>query len=130
MGRGLLGVGVDAVVVAEFRATAEKTPGFCDRLFDPAEMEACRRRADPWPCLAARFAAKEAVMKALGTGWGEGVDFRDIVIAGGGGKAPEVRLTGVAAERAAGGSIHVSMTRAGGQVMAVAVLEGGMRGWG
>lgn len=124
--RGLrvAGVGVDAVVVAEFCETADGTPGFCDRVFDPAEMEACRRRADPWPCLAARFAAKEAVMKALGTGWGEGVDFRDIVVAGGGGKAPEVRLAGIAAERAAGGSIHVSMTRAGGIVIAFAVLTG------
>lgn len=68
--RGLLGVGVDAVVVAELRRTAEGTPGFCDRVFDPTEVEVCRGRADPWPCLAARFAAKEAVMKALGTGWG------------------------------------------------------------
>ncbi len=118
----LPGVGVDAVVVAELRRTAEETAGFCDRVFDPTELEACRGRADPWPCLAARFAAKEAVMKAFGTGWAEGVDFRDIVVAGGGGRPPEVRLRGSAEERAAGVRVRLSLTRAGGIAVAVAVL--------
>ncbi len=117
-----LGVGVDAVDIAEFRRTAEGTAAFCERVFDSTEMEVCRGRADPWPCLAARFAAKEAVMKALGTGWGEGVDFRDIVVEGGGGRPPEVRLRGAALERAAGAHLRLSLTRAGGLAVAVAFL--------
>lgn len=52
------------------------------------------------------------------------MDFRDIVIAGGGGRPPEVRLRGDAAERAAGAPVRVSLTRAGGIAIAVAVLEG------
>ncbi len=116
-------VGVDAVEVAEFRRIAEETPGFCARVFDPTERESCEARADPWPCLAARFAAKEAVMKAIGTGWGDGVDFLDIVIAGGGGSPPDVRLQGVTAERAGGARVRLSITRAGGIAIAVALLE-------
>lgn len=121
-----LGIGVDAVLVAEFRSTAEGTPGFLDQVFDASEVEACRRRADPWPCLAARFAAKEAVMKAMGTGWGEGVDFRDIVVVGDPGRPPVVRLSGVAAERVAlmGGQVLLSLTHAAGLAIAFAVIRG------
>lgn len=118
------GVGVDALEVAEFRRIVATTPGFCARVFDPLEREFCEARADPWPCLAARFAAKEAVMKALGTGWGQGVDFLDIVIVGGGGTPPEVRLRGAAAERAGGARVRLSITRTGGIAIAVALLEG------
>jgi len=121
----ILGIGLDLVSVAEFRRIAESTARFRERVFRGEEIEFCSSRADPWPCLAARFAAKEAVMKALGTGWSQRVDFADIVILGGGERAPQVRLSGEAAARvqALGGRVHLSLTHAGGFAAAFAIVE-------
>ena len=119
------GVGTDVVDVAKLRRTLDRTPGFEARVFDPAEVAYCRAKADPVPSFAARFAAKEAVMKALGTGWGYGVDFLDIVVTTESSGAPRVLLRNEAAARAGGGQVHVSLSHAAGVAMAFAVLDGG-----
>jgi holo-[acyl-carrier protein] synthase len=64
------GIGIDAVDIARFRRVLARRPGLRERVFTVAERAEADARADPAPHLAARFAAKEAVMKALGTGIG------------------------------------------------------------
>ena len=69
-GAGIVGVGVDAVDVDRFRRLLDRRPGFAARCFTETEQSDANRSADAAQSLAARFAAKEAVMKALGTGIG------------------------------------------------------------
>ncbi|MDE2491158.1 MAG: holo-ACP synthase [Elusimicrobia bacterium] len=59
-------VGVDLVEIGRIRALARRNPKFLRRVFSPAEIAYCRAKKDPWPHFAVRFAAKEAVYKALG----------------------------------------------------------------
>ncbi|MHB1486471.1 MAG: holo-ACP synthase [Acidimicrobiales bacterium] len=66
----VLGLGIDAVDVADFRARLDRRAGLAQRLFSPAERAWAAGLADPAPRLAARFAAKEATMKAMGVGLG------------------------------------------------------------
>ena len=66
----MIGIGVDAVEIERFRRSLERTPTMRDRLFTSVELDYVAPKADPVPSLAARFAAREAVMKALGVGLG------------------------------------------------------------
>ncbi|MGH9152096.1 MAG: holo-ACP synthase, partial [Acidimicrobiales bacterium] len=75
----MIGIGIDAVEVDRFRRALERTPRMGERLFTDGERAYGSRFADPAPRLAARFAAKEATMKALGVGLGA-VDFRDVEV--------------------------------------------------
>lgn len=125
----IVGIGFDAVAIEELRRIAEAQDGLLERIFDKTELEFCRARQDPWPGLAARFAAKEAVMKAIGTGWAQGVDFLDIVTFSSESGQPRVFLRGIAKQKieAIGGDILVSLCRAGGFAFAVALLQGRLR---
>ena len=67
---GVKGVGIDAVDVERFRTSLARTPGMRERLFVEEELAYVTPKADPVPSLAARFAAREAVMKAMGLGLG------------------------------------------------------------
>ena len=78
-GAGIVGVGVDAVSVGRFRQLLERRPGFAGRCFTDVEQTDARSSTDRAQSLAARFAAKEAVMKALGTGLG-GFAFLDVEV--------------------------------------------------
>ena len=119
----IVGIGTDIVAVENVRREMERSAGFAATVFAPEEVAAGAQVADPWPRLAARFAAKEAVMKALGTGWSQGVDFPDIVVAGAPGEPPRVELRGEAARRAAGATVHLSLSHAGGMAVAFVVIE-------
>jgi holo-[acyl-carrier protein] synthase len=66
----VIGIGVDAVDIARFRTSLARTPSMRTRLFTVEELADVAARADPVPALAARFAAREAVMKAMGLGLG------------------------------------------------------------
>ncbi|HTP51743.1 MAG TPA: holo-ACP synthase [Anaeromyxobacteraceae bacterium] len=126
----ILGLGLDVVEVARIgRILAEGAPGdrgrrFLDRCFTPGEQATCEARRDRASGYAARFAAKEAVMKALGAP--PGIRFTDIEVVREGG-APWARLAG-AAERAARergvSRVHLTMTHDGGVAAAAVVLEG------
>ena len=121
----VVGVGTDIVLVEDLRKRMERTPGLEARIFDPAESAFCRAMADPWQHFAARFAAKEALMKALGTGWTQGVDFRDIVVVRGIEGPPRLDLRGGAAEAAGaqGTRASLSLSHAGGLAIAFVVLD-------
>ena len=117
-------VGLDLVDVPRFaRLVARRGDGLERRLFTPAERAYAQKRRDRIDVLAVRVAVKEAVMKALGTGWGAGIKWTDVEIEGGGRAAPTLRLHGKAAARAKalGVTIAVSLTHAGTTAAAVAV---------
>jgi len=91
----VIGVGIDAVDVERFRRTLARTPGLVDRLFTPDERAYASRLRDPTERFAARFAAKEAVMKALGVGLGA-FAFRDVEVQRASSGAPSLVLGGSA----------------------------------
>lgn len=97
----LLGHGLDLVDIARFRQN-DKADGHTrwERHFLPRELAAVGDGPHRASRLAARFAAKEAVLKALGTGWGDGIAFTDIELTAAPSGAPHVTLHGEAAERA------------------------------
>ena len=104
------GVGVDAVDVARFRTVLARRPGLVRRLFTDGERSYASRGADPGLRLAARFAAKEATLKALGVGIGA-ADFHEVEVVRGADGAPHLSLAGRAAVLAAargvrGGTSH------------------------
>jgi holo-[acyl-carrier protein] synthase len=96
----VIGVGLDAVDVERFRKVIARRPRVLDRLFSPAEQTRLSARADPIPGYAARFAAKEAAMKALHVGLAT-VGFADFEIIDLDSGAPLLLASGRAAELAA-----------------------------
>jgi len=124
------GIGVDAVDVARFRAILARRPRFADRYFSARERADAARSPDPSESLAARFAAKEAVMKALGTGLG-GFPLTDVEVerstAGGASSGdPSLVLRGAAADlaRAQGAAhLHLSLTHTDQVAIAFVVAE-------
>lgn len=97
-GRGtpIIGIGIDAVDVDRFRLLLGRRPGVAERLFTDGERAFGGRHRDPAPRLAARFAAKEAVMKALGVGLGA-FAFHDVEVVSAPSGAPSLVLRGAAA---------------------------------
>jgi holo-[acyl-carrier protein] synthase len=115
------GVGIDLLDVERLERALERRPRLAERLFTDAEREYAEGRPRPAMHLAARFCAKEAVAKALGlTGW----SFRDVEVVATG-AAPEVRLSGTVAARAAelGGELAISLTHTDDVAGAVAILR-------
>jgi holo-[acyl-carrier protein] synthase len=96
----IAGIGVDVCEVERIRRALEAPHGmrFRARVFTDAEQAYCEaRRRGRFESYAARFAAKESVMKVLGTGWSRGVRWRDIEVLRAPGEAPGLRLHGQAA---------------------------------
>jgi holo-[acyl-carrier protein] synthase len=101
----ILGLGFDATDIPRIRKTFDRYgERFLQRVFTDGEIAYCTRRRNPVPHLAGRFAAKEAAMKALGTGHSRGVLWKDIEVVRVGGP-PQLRLHGGAARQAA--RLHV-----------------------
>lgn len=120
MGDVIVGVGIDLVDLARFGRILERTPRLRDRLFTAAEREL------PVRSLAARFAAKEAVAKALGAPGG--LRWTDVTVRRDAAGRPELVVTGTVAARAAAlgvDSFHLSLSHDGGIAGAVVVAEGG-----
>jgi holo-[acyl-carrier protein] synthase len=96
---GIIGLGFDATDIPRVRDVfARYGDRFLRRVFTSGEIAYCMRHRDPVPSLAARFASKEATMKALGTGHSRGVLWKDIEVFRHGGP-PQLRLTGGALRR-------------------------------
>lgn len=96
----LAGVGVDIVDIARMERVIERTPAFRRRVFTDAERAYCDRRVRPAQHYAARFAAREAVLKALGIGFGGGVGVRDVSVESDESGRPLAVLAGGAARAA------------------------------
>jgi holo-[acyl-carrier protein] synthase len=111
-GSGVVGVGVDLCDVDRLRQAMQRTPSLKTRLFTAGEQAYCEQRRDPAERYAARFAAKEAVLKAMGVGLGA-CALRDIEVVSGDGGAPSLVLHRTAAEVAARRGVvvwHLSLT--------------------
>jgi len=120
------GVGVDAVDVDRFRRVIERRPALLERLFTEAERDYAGRARDPGPRLAVRFAAKEAVLKALGVGIGA-APFRDVEVQRDEDGRPALQLWGEAASLAARRGVHrwhVSLSHTDALAVASVVAEG------
>jgi holo-[acyl-carrier protein] synthase len=124
----ILGAGVDLAEVERIRAAVERYgERFLARVFTDAEIEYVNQKANKYERFAARFAAKEAAMKALGTGWRRGITWKDFEVANLPSGRPTLRLHGMAAEiagRLGVKSVHLSLTHTARDGMAFVVLEG------
>ncbi len=123
------GIGVDAVEIVRVRAALTRTPALLPRLFTERERASCMSRCGNlrYGGLAARFAGKEAVAKALGTGV-RGFEFRDVEVLNDELGKPVVHLHGGAAQVAAGlgvQRVHLSFTTNDTLALANVLLEGG-----
>src|SRR5271157_4782339 len=93
----IVGTGVDLAEVRRIRASIERFGAhFVDRIYTPAEIAYVERKANRFERYAARFAAKEAGMKAIGTGWRRGVRWQDFEVTNLPSGRPTLRLHGVA----------------------------------
>jgi holo-[acyl-carrier protein] synthase len=110
------GLGVDLLEIERLERALERHPRLAERVFTEGERRYAAGRARPGRHLAARFAAKEAVVKALGLSGGFGL--REIEVLAG--EPPTVRLSGRAAEAAAGAPVEISMTHSREYAAAVA----------
>jgi holo-[acyl-carrier protein] synthase len=124
----IIGIGLDLVDLRRFAAFHARWQGRgVERLFTARERKDCMARVDPVPSLAARFAAKEAFFKAMGTGFGRGGAWTDVEVRRTVTGAPTISLSGRARELAVGRGvtrIHVSLTHSVSAAAAQVLLEG------
>jgi holo-[acyl-carrier protein] synthase len=126
----MLGAGVDVCAIERIERALGGRAGarFRARTFTAGEIAYCEgRRRTRMQSYAATFAAKEAVLKALGTGWGEGLGWHDVEVVRTEGGAPTATLHGPArlrARRMGVGQVHLTLAHDGGLAVAVVVLGG------
>ncbi|HEV8458766.1 MAG TPA: holo-ACP synthase [Methylomirabilota bacterium] len=122
------GIGVDLAQIRRLRRVVERWDDrFLRRVFTEDEIAYCRRRRDPIPHLAARFAAKEATLKALGTGLRMGIKWQELEVRRERGQAPVMVLSGrcrALAQAKGAGSVLLSLSHDGDYAMAQAMLIG------
>jgi holo-[acyl-carrier protein] synthase len=116
------GVGIDLLEIDRLERALERHPRLAARVFTAGEREYAAARARPARHLAARFAAKEAVVKALGLTGGFGLREIEVVA----GEPPTVRLSGRAADAAGDEQIKVSLTHSRDFAAAVAAIDKGI----
>ncbi len=124
----IVGTGIDVVEIARIeRALERRGERFERRVFAAGEIATCRARGRAGPQFAVRFAAKEAALKAIGTGWAQGARWVDVeTVAGGGPGRLALELRGRAAELAARlGAVtpHLAVGRSRTHALAVVLLE-------
>ena len=124
----IVGTGIDIAEVPRVGQSIERFgERFLRRVFTEEEIRYCDSKANRVERYAARFAAKEAAMKALGTGWNRGVRWRDIEVLRQPGSRPTIRFHGVAAEFAARlgtKNIALSISHTPEHAIANVILEG------
>lgn len=113
------GVGIDLLEIDRLERALERHPRLAERVFTRAERDYAAARARPARHLAARFAAKEAVIKALGLSGGFGLGEIEVVA----GEPPIVRLSGRPADAAAGRRVDLSLTHSRDFAAAVAIID-------
>ena len=120
----IIGVGIDLVEIARIEEMLARWPQrFVARVFTPEEIAACENRSSRAAALAARFAAKEAFAKALGTGVDKNFSWKDFAVHNERSGRPLPCLSARLAERLQGVAIHLSLSHAEHYATAVVVLE-------
>ena len=123
----IVGIGLDLAEVDRIRAAIERHGRrFVERIYTPAEIAYVERKQNRYERYAARFAAKEAGMKAIGTGWKRGVRWQDFEVVNLPSGRPTLQFHGVAAQVAGGLGVRdtvLSLTHTATQGMAIVILE-------
>jgi holo-[acyl-carrier protein] synthase len=123
----IVGLGVDVVEIRRIReALKHQGERFIRRIYTEAEQTFCEARRDPAPHYAVRFAAKEALFKALGTGWANGMRWQDVEVLRREQDAPILVLSLAAEKRSqklGTRSIHLSLSHSADSALAVVILE-------
>ena len=118
------GIGVDVVEIARVQGTIDQWGGaFLHRVFTEKEISYAHSKKNPTPHLAARFAVKEAVAKALTTGWSGGFRWKDVEVENDASGKPSVILNGHVRDLLKGSRILVSISHSENVVIAFAVIE-------
>ena len=124
----ILGTGVDIAEVPRIRQSIERYgERFLRRIYTDGEIQYCESKASRFESYAARFAAKEAGMKALGTGWNHGVRWRDIEVVRPKGERPTIQFHGQAAaiaDKLGTKNVALSLTHTREEALAHVILEG------
>ncbi|MCY7374822.1 MAG: holo-ACP synthase [Pyrinomonadaceae bacterium] len=123
----IVSVGIDIIEVYRIRETISRTPRFVERVFTPAEREYCEAKgASAAQSYAARFAAKEAFLKALKTGWRGKITWHDIEVISGKDGVPTLKILGEAQkilENLGANQIHLSLSHTTEHAVAQVILE-------
>lgn len=116
------GLGIDIVEIERFRNICERTPSFTKKMFSESERKYCDSKPDPYPHYAARFAAKEAVLKALGTGFSQGIGYRDVEVELSKDGRPTAKLYNKAAEIKGNKEIAISISHTSNDAVCCAMV--------
>ncbi len=121
----IFGLGTDMVEISRIQKAIEKNPRFLQKVYTEKEIAYCQRKRNPWQSFAARFAAKEAVSKAMGTGLGK-IGLTDIEVENQSSGQPKIVLYGAAKDfaREKGlGRVHISLSHSEAYAIATAIIE-------
>ncbi|QPJ62735.1 MAG: holo-ACP synthase [Candidatus Nitronauta litoralis] len=118
----IFGTGLDIIEIKRIKSSIGRFSGkFEERIFTADEIAYCRARSNPFPHFAGRFAAKEAVMKSLGTGMAEGIRWKDMEVLSLESGKPELKLTGKSKDLADSKNIkHIHISISHDRIYAVA----------
>ncbi|MGA3287836.1 MAG: holo-ACP synthase [Bacteroidota bacterium] len=120
----ILGIGVDVVDVQRMKDVLEKQGKvFLDKVFSDMEVTYCKTRKKPYIHFGARFAAKEAVAKAMRTGWSGAFHWRDIEVVNDQSGAPHILLSRDVAKALDQCTVHLSLSHTDNTIVAFVVLE-------
>ncbi|MBL8024845.1 MAG: holo-ACP synthase [Fibrobacteres bacterium] len=124
----IYGIGLDTVEVTRIQESIERTPVFKDRVFSPKEIAYCETVSESakYQRFAARFAAKEAFLKACGTGLREGYKLNEITVTNDALGKPAILLEGLSQKtfnKAISGKIHLSLTHTETNALAMVLIE-------
>ncbi len=126
----IVGIGIDLVKISRIDKAGKNHGGFLERVFTEREREYCTRQKFPAQHYAGRFAAKEALLKAIGTGWSAGVKWTDMEVLHGEGGGPIVNVSGRVKDLMdlkGVKQIFLSYSHDEGYAVAQVVLEGTLR---
>lgn len=122
------GIGVDIIEIERIRESIEtRGDRFLEKVFTPQEIAYCAAKQNSAQHYAARFAAKEAMSKALSTGWAGEFRWKDVELTNDPSGQPHISLHGPLRDELAGNSVHVSLSHSHSHVVAVVIIDGGSR---
>ncbi|MCX6258613.1 MAG: holo-ACP synthase [Bacteroidia bacterium] len=122
----IFGIGIDVIEVTRIHKEIGREGGLTGKVFTPAETEYCEKKRNKAQHFAARYTAKEAFFKALGTGWRDGMRFSEIEVYNNELGRPEIRVTGKVrdfCEHAGITGMHLTMSHISQLAMAFVILE-------
>ena len=122
----IIGTGIDIIEVDRIAARVGRDSGFKEMVFSKNEMKYCDAKASPFEHYAARFAAKEAFLKAVGSGWDSGLQWNEIEVLNEAGGKPVLYISGMTKEMLLPLGIrviHVSLSHLKSMATAIVILE-------